>query len=152
MSKTNYNLNPKQKKFADEYIISGDPERSMLVAGYSPKFAAQNSSKLIGSPKVKGYIKERMLKLDKPTIARQEEVLEYLTAVMRGEFKDDTLRGIGQGEQTIDKVAVASKDRIKAAELLGKRYGAWTDKIDINGEVGIVKIYDDIQRSDDDDG
>jgi phage terminase small subunit len=143
-----YNLNPKQKKFADEYIITADAEASMIAAGYSPHYAAQNASKVLNSPKVRQYIKERMLKLDKPTIARQEEVLEYLTAVMRGNFKDETLRGVGQGEQVVDKLSVQSKERIRAAELLGKRYGMWTDKLELNGEVGLVKIVDDLKDDD----
>lgn len=144
-----YNLNPRQKKFADEYLLTMDAEASMVAAGYSPHYAAQNSSKLIGSPKVRMYIKERMLKLDKPTIAKQEEVLEFLTSVMRGEKKDETLRGVGMGEQVIDNITVPAKERIKAAELLGKRYALFTDKLELNGEVGLVQIVDDLKDADD---
>ncbi len=144
MAKRKYNLNPKQKKFADEYIITADAGHSMIAAGYTPHYAAQNASRLLGSPKVRAYIKERQLQLDKPTIAKQEEVLEYLTDVMRGKRKDEVLKGVGMGEQVIDQIRVPTKEQIRAAELLGKRYGMWTDKLEINGEVGLVKIVDDI--------
>lgn len=144
MAKRKPHLNPKQKKFADEYLITGDASKSMIAAGYSPNYAAQNSSKLLSSQKVWGYIQERITKLDKPTIAKQEEVLEYLTDVMRGRKKDEVLKGVGMGEQVIDEIRVPTKEQIRAAELLGKRYGLWTDKLEINGEVGLVKIVDDI--------
>ena len=143
-----YNLNKMQKTFADEYLITGDIKHSMIYAGYSEKYAVQNAPKVMNSPRVRQYIKERQLKLDKPTIAKQEEVLEFLTSVMRGECDEDTLRGIGQGEQVIDKLKVSPRDRVKAGELLGKRYGMWTEKIDINGEVGLVKIVDDLNDDD----
>ena len=64
-------------------------------------------------------------------------MLTYLTSVMRGETQEQTLCSIGElGQQVID-IDVGAKDRIKAAELLGKRHRLWTDKVeaDIFGTV-----------------
>lgn len=78
-----------------------------------------------------------MAQLASEKIATQEEVLTYLTSVMRGETQEQTLCSIGElGQQVID-IDVGAKDRIKAAELLGKRHRLWTDKVeaDISGTV-----------------
>lgn len=147
-----HNLNKMQKAFADEYIITGDATHSMRVAGYNGKYIAVNSNKVLNSPKVQRYLKEKQLQLDKPTIAKQEEVLEFLTSVMRGECDEETLRGVGHGSQVIDRLKVSPRDRVKAGELLGKRYGMFTEKIELNGEVGLVKIVDDLKGDESDDG
>lgn len=86
---------------------------------------------------IKKYIDERLAQLASEKIATQEEVLTYLTSVMRGETQEQTLCSIGElGQQVID-IDVGAKDRIKAAELLGKRHRLWTDKVeaDISGTV-----------------
>ncbi len=71
---------------------------------------------------------------------------------MRGEHTEQTTIGLGDGLQTITDIEVSAKDRIKAAELLGKRYGVWTDKVDVSGTVTSVNIIDDIPIGSDDDG
>ena len=86
---------------------------------------------------IKKYIDERLTQLASEKIATQEEVLTYLTSVMRGETQEQTLCSISElGQQVID-IDVGAKDRIKAAELLGKRHRLWTDKVeaDISGTV-----------------
>lgn len=121
-------LTLKQKKFADEYIISGNATDAAIKAGYSKKTAnrigPENLSKLV----IKKYIEERLAELNSEKIADQEEILQYLTSVMRGEYREETLIGMGQGFQETTYIDVGAKDRIKAAELLGKRYSMWTDK------------------------
>lgn len=125
-------LSIKQKRFADEYIISGNATQSAIIAGYSKKYAATNTDKLLKNTNIKNYIDERLKELEDKAIAKQEEVLQYLTSVMRGEHEEEVLYGIGEGVQSTRHVEVGAKDRIKAAELLGKRYGTWTDKVDAN--------------------
>lgn len=137
-------LTIKQKKFADEYIISGNASDAARNAGYSPKYINSNVQKLLQNTAIKQYVDERLAELSDKQIAKQEEVLKYLTSVMRGEQTEQTL--ISEGAelgQRIANIEVSAKDRIKAAELLGKRYGSWTDKVDINSTEGI-KIIDDI--------
>lgn len=86
---------------------------------------------------IKKYIDERLAQLASEKIATQEEVLSYLTSVMRGETQEQTLISIGELGQEITDIDVGAKDRIKAAELLGKRHRLWTDKVetDISGTV-----------------
>lgn len=125
-------LTLKQQRFADEYIISGNATQSAIKAGYSKKYAATNTDKLLKNTNIKNYIDERLKELEDKAIAKQEEVLRYLTSVMRGEHEEEVLYGVGEGVQSTRHVEVGAKDRIKAAELLGKRYGTWTDKVDTN--------------------
>ena len=135
-------LTIKQKRFADEYIISGNASQAAIAAGYSKKYAAQNTDKLLKNTKVKSYIAERMAELDSKKIAKQDEVLRYLTSIMRGEQQEKTLVGEGMGEQRIADIDVSAKDRIKAAELIGKRYSMWTDKQEVTGDIAITFIDD----------
>lgn len=125
-------LTLKQQRFADEYIISGNATQSAIKAGYSKKYAATNTDKLLKNTNIKNYIDERLKELEDKAIAKQEEVLQYLTSVMRGEHEEEVLYGIGEGVQSTRHIEVGAKERIKAAELLGKRYGTWTDKVDAN--------------------
>ncbi|MEI4352202.1 terminase small subunit [Streptococcus suis] len=133
-------LTIKQKKFADEYIISGNATEAYKKAGYrvsSDRVASVEGHKLLRNPKVKTYIDERLKILESEKIATQEEVLSYLTSVMRGQTQEQTLCSVGElGQQVID-IEVGAKDRIKAAELLGKRHRLWTDKVEaeVNGTV-----------------
>jgi len=95
---------------------------------------------LLANVGIKTYIDNRLEELKSERVADQQEVMEYLTAVMRGEHTEETLRGIGEGAQTIDDIDVSAKDRIKAAELLGKRYRMWIDKQDITAVVTPVFV------------
>ena len=131
-------LTIKQKKFADEYIISGNAYQSARNAGYSDSYAKGNVIKLLENVRVKAYIDGRLKDLDEKQIAKQEEVLKYLTSVMRGEQTEQTLRGLGEGFQELINIAVGAKDRIKAAELLGKRYGLFTEKLDIDSRQQVI--------------
>jgi phage terminase small subunit len=134
-------LTLKQKKFADEYIISGNATQSAIKAGYSKKTAGVIAVENLEKPNIKAYIDERLKELDDKAIAKQEEVLQYLTAVMRGQSKSAVvvIEGLGEGlsEARLINKTPDEKDRIKAAELLGKRYGAFTEKVDISGDMSL---------------
>lgn len=145
-----YGLTIKQKKFADEYIISGNATEARIKAGYSKKTARSVGSENLTKPDIKTYIEERMAEIDSQKIADQKEVMEYLTSVMRGNEKQEQLITIGLGEgmtraETFD-VEVSAKERIRAAELIGKRYGMWTDKQDVNIELPV--FIDDVPEED----
>lgn len=119
-------LSIKQQKFAEKYIETGNATQSYIDAGYKvtkKEHAEVNASKLLRNHKVKEYIDSRMRELQKPTIASQEEVLEYLTKVMRGQEKDAFGLDIG------------IKDRTDAAKLIGQRYGTFIDKKDVSAKV-----------------
>lgn len=136
----------KQKRFADEYIISANATAAAIKAGYSKKTARSIGQENLTKPDIKAYIDERIEKLESAKIATQEEVLQYLTSIMRGDQQEKTLISIGELGQEIVDIDVGAKDRIKAAELLGKRYRLFTDKIemDISSDVTIsVGEWDD---------
>lgn len=131
-------LNPKQQAFADCYIELGNIEQAALKAGYSKSYARGNAHKLFANVSIKSYIDERMEQLKTERVADQQEILETLTAVIRGEARAATLVGVGGGEEYIEtKMPPTMGERIKAAELLGKRYRMWTEKVDVehSGEV-----------------
>lgn len=139
-------LTIKQQAFADYYIELGNATEAYLKAYPNvtkETTARANGSRLLTNANVTAYIEERMEQLKSERVADQQEVLEYLTSIMRGEHTEEVLRGIGEGAQVIDDIDVSAKDRIKAAEMLGKRYKLWTEKseVEVSGE---VQFIDDI--------
>lgn len=122
-------LTEKQKRFIDYYIETGNATEASRLAGYKGKnlntVGAQNYAKL------STFIKEKLDNKSNTRIASQDEVLEYLTSVMRGKEKDSF--GLDASLQ----------DRTKCAELLGKRYGTFKEKMDLTGKLPVV-ICDDI--------
>jgi phage terminase small subunit len=137
-------LTEKQKRFADYYIETGNATQSAIKAGYSEKTAKVIGNENLTKPYIRSYIDERLAEKESKRIAQQDEVLSYLTGLMRGEKREQVLRGVGQGAQIIDEMDVSAKDRIKAAELLGKRYGLWVDKQELDVK-GAVTFVDDIE-------
>lgn len=134
-------LTLKQKRFADEYIISGNAYRSAIEAGYSKSYAKGNVVKLLENVSVKAYIDKRLEEINSEKIADQTEVLQYLTSVMRGTSQSAVvvIEGDGDGVSSarlMDKTP-DEKEKLKAAELLGKRYGAFTEKVDISGDMSL---------------
>ncbi|MGG4344939.1 terminase small subunit [Paenibacillus lautus] len=147
-------LPEKQKRFADYYVELGDGTEAYIKAGYKVKsrnVAKVNASRLLTNANVKKYIDGLISEKDSERIAKQDEVLEFLTDVMRGQVKEQFPLGLGMGEQQLVKKELDGKDRIKAAELLGKRYAMWTDKQQLDGVVG-VQIVDDIGGDPDGEG
>ena len=127
MDKEYNNLTEKQKRFIDYYIETANATESAKLAGYKAKtdkamwnIASENLGKL------GGFIQWKMRQKQSSRIASQDEVLEYLTAVMRGQEKDQF--GLDASLQ----------DRTKCAELLGKRYGSFKEKVDVGGSIPIV--------------
>lgn len=140
----------RQKRFADEYIIDLNATRAYKAAYQTVKkdeTAAVNASKLLRNTNIKSYIDEKLDKIADEKIAKASEVMEYLTKTMRGEGKEEIVAVEGHGDgissACIVEKAINIKDRIKAAELLGKRYGLFTEKLQFGGNVG-VQIIDDI--------
>lgn len=140
-------LTVKQQRFADEYIISGNATEAARKAGYSTKTAGQTGNENLKKPHIKSYIDKRLEQLKKDSIAEQDEILQYYTSVMRGKEKDEVLLVVGEGEgvASVEKHMknVDTTARIKAAELLGRVYGMFRDKLELEG-VSEVIIIDDI--------
>ena len=136
----------KQKAFADYYIELGNATEAYIRAGYKAtkrEVAEANARKLLGNNSVKKYIDEKMKEIGDKRIADAKEVLEYLTRVIRNEEKEEVVVTVNVGDfQTeIKKVKkeLSAKDKIKAAELLGKRYRLFTDKVE--ADVNQVVVF-----------
>ena len=139
-------LNIKQKAFADYFIETGNAYQSAIKAGYSENYAKGNVIKLLENESVKAYIDERMKQIESDRIAKAEEVLAFLSSSLRGEVLEEVVTTEtvdGMIKPLILKKQLSAKDRIKAAELLGKRYALFTEKVDLEGNIGVT-IIDDI--------
>lgn len=143
-------LTLKQQRFADEYIRTGNAYKSAILAGYSKNYAKARSHKLLENVGIKSAIDKRMEELKKEAIADQDEILRYLTSVIRGEITDQELIPIqvGRGEMEVEELEKRSDTnaRTKAAELLGKRYRMWTEKIE--AEVTTPTFVNDVPEDD----
>lgn len=124
-------LTEKQKRFIDYYIEFADAKRAAIEAGYSNKTAKQIGSENLS--KLDCFIKLKLDEKQSQRIASQDEVLEYLTRVMRGEEKDQF------------DLDASLQDRTKCAELLGKRYGTFVDKKEVSGGYS-VELVDDVSE------
>lgn len=127
-------MTDKQQRFCDEYLIDLNATQAAIRAGYSKKTAGVIADENLKKPYIKEYIEARMAEKESELIADQNEVLKYLTSVLRGESQSTELvvEGIGDGRskaRTVKKEP-SEKDRLKAAELLGKRYGLYTEKVE----------------------
>lgn len=142
-------LTAKQQRFCDEYLIDLNATQAAIRAGYSKKTAKQIGQENLTKLVIKSYIEARMAEKEKALIADQDEVLKYLTSVLRDNTDSETLvvEGTGDGcsEARIVRVKPSEKDKLKAAELLGKRYGLYTEKIesDVDMDLNIQIDYGD---------
>ena len=137
-------LTDKQMIFANEYLVDLNATRAYKKAYPNVKkdsAARANGSKLLTNTNIKTYIDEQLKKIEDESIANATEVMKYLTAVMRNEVTEEVVVVEGEGEgcssARIVKKDISAKDRNKAAELLGKRYRLFVDKIqaDVNQTV-----------------
>lgn len=140
-----------QKIFCDEYLIDMNGSRAYKKAYPNVKkdeSARVNASKLLTKANIKLYIEERMAEKEAELIATQDEVLKYLTSVLRGESESEivVIEGDGDGYSSARtmKKTPDEKERLKAGELLGKRYGLFVDKSEIETKVTEYRIgFDD---------
>lgn len=156
-------LSVKQKRFCDEYLIDLNATQAAIRAGYKEKYAHTNAPKLLQNTTIKEYIEKRMAEKDEQLIAKQDEVLKYLTAVMRRELMEHVVVTVseehsyyapdedGKMRKRTDKtetpkvvqIPARLSDSNKGAELLGKRYRLFTDSVDMNGAIPVVITGED---------
>jgi len=127
-------LTEKQKRFCDEYLTDMNATQAAIRAGYSKKTAKQIGQENLTKLVLKNYIQERLKQKESELIADSDEVLKYLTAVMRGETQSEivVVEGIGDGcseARTMQK-APDERERLKAAEMLGKAHCIFTEKVE----------------------
>ena len=140
-------LNARQKAFCEFYVASGNATDAAIKAGYSKRTAKSIGQRLLTFVDIKNYIDKLMQKLESERIASAEEVLQNLTAMMRGEIQEEVIVVEGEGDGVssarIMKKQVSAKERIKAAELLGKRHALFTDKTKIEGTLPVMIVGED---------
>lgn len=117
-------LKPKELKFAEEWLKTTNATQSAIKAGYSARTAYSAGNRLLKKVDVKQYIDERLAEMKENSIADTDEVMQFLSSTMRGDILD---------QFGLDP---ALNDRLKAAELIGKRYKLFTDKQEISGADG----------------
>ena len=164
MANNDLAINDKQKRFVQELVKCNNATQAAINAGYSAKTARVQASKLLTNPNILEYKRKLLASLEKETIASIQEILEYYTRVMRREETESVVVTIkekvsgmvlnpdtGKRERkTIEKekaeiVEIPTKvsDANKAAEMLGKNYGIWTDKVSVTDEQ--VTIIEDLK-------
>lgn len=137
-------MTEKQKLFADEYLIDLNATRAYRAVYKNIKndgVARRNGSRLLTNADIKKYIDERLDEIHNEKTADAQEVMEYLTSVLRGESTSEEIvvEGLGDGcseARTMEK-RPSEKDRLKAAELLGKRFGLYTDKVEMDADMDL---------------
>ncbi len=141
-------MNERQKRFVAEYVKDYNATQAAIRAGYSERTAYSQGNRLLKNVEIKKAIKELQDEIRKENIAEAIEVEEFLSLAMKGKIEEEVVvtENIGDFESRarIIKKQISAKERIKAAELLGKRHAMWTDKQQIEG-TNIVKIIDDIE-------
>lgn len=161
----NHGLTLKQKRFCDEYIITGNGTLAAIRAGYSQKTAKEMASENLTKPNIMEYLEKRFDELDEQSVMKQKEVLQRLTKIGRREENEIVVVTVktrksyidARGKKVIEEheepklVEIPAKlsDTNKALELMGRKYALFTDKLNVEGTVGLVKIVDDLNDNDD---
>lgn len=140
-------MTKKQERFVKEYLVDLNATQAAIRAGYSPKTARSAGSRLLTDVNIKTEIDKQLEQMGDKTIATAQEVIQYLTSVMRGQSSAEVVmtEGNGDGVSTIVHVQKApdERERLKAAELLGKRYGIFTDKVNLEGQLPVIITGED---------
>lgn len=138
-------LTPRQQRFCDEYLIDLNATQAAIRAGYSEKTAKQIGQQNLTKVDLKNYIQERMAAKEKELIADSDEVMRYLTSVLRGKSEAHVLARDEIGADKIIAKPPDEKERLKAAELLGKAHMIFTEKVqqEIDMDLNIIVDYGD---------
>lgn len=144
-------MTEKQKIFADEYLIDLNITRAYKAAYPCVKkdtVAAAAGSRMLRNVKIKSYIDEQLERMHSERTADAQEIMEYLSSVLRGESQSEIVVVEGTGEGCSEARSVMKtpdeKDRLKAAELLGKRYGMWKDRVEVKDDTERTEKLDNI--------
>ena len=134
-------MNAKQEMFVNEYLIDYNATKAAIRAGYSEKTAYSIGQRLLKNVEVKKSIKEQREKIQNDNIATAKDVEEFLSLAMNDEIEEEQILMSPNGDVCRVVKKLSGKDRIKAAELMGKRHALFTDKQDITLEQ--VPVFED---------
>ncbi|WP_375180524.1 terminase small subunit [Enterococcus rotai] len=148
-------MNNRQKIFVTEYLIDFNATQAAIRAGYSEKTARSQGQRLLTNVDIKNAIKEEREKIQDENIATAKDVEEFLSQAMNGQIDEEVLMVVGAGDGVGDvareRKELSAKDRIKAAELLGKRHALFTDRQEIDATVRTDKLDSILQQLGDED-
>lgn len=113
------NLPPRRRLFVREYVKDFNGGRAAARAGYTEKAADQVASRLLRNVKVRAAV---------------SELSNDILAGERSRIKVQVIDFLGR---TITDNSVSTRDRLRAAELLGKFAGLWTDNITVQNDIVI---------------
>lgn len=134
-------LTDKQRRFADAYLANGfNATEAALSAGYSKKTARKIGSDNLRKPAIKEYLEERTAQIEDELVAKGDEVLKYLTSVMRGKEPEQRVVVYDGGVSVIEYYD--QKNQLRAAELLAKAHGIMTQNHKIDGEMAVTFVND----------
>lgn len=140
-------MNEKQKNFAQEYIKDKNATQAAIRAGYSEKTAYSIGQRLLKNVEIKNHINDLLDEVRKENILSAIEIEEFLSLAIKGSIDEEVIvvEGEGDGVSSAKKIKkqIGLKDRIKAAELLGKRYMLFTDKVNVSGTVPVMIVGED---------
>lgn len=142
-------MTEKQRLFVEEYVKDLNATRAYMAVYKNVKSyhaAGSASHKLLKKADIQAYKEELLEKIHDEKTADAKEVIEYITAVMRGASKSSVLKLIGEGVQDVVDKPPDEKERLKAAELLGKYYGIFTEKQRTEVVVPVFEGEDEIKE------
>lgn len=137
-------MSPKQKQFCEEYLADANATQAAIKAGYSKKTARSQGQRLLTNADIKNYIEERMKDRDDLLVASADEILKYLTSVVRGQSQSEIILVAGEDVRSVKKTP-DERERLKAAELLGKRHALFTDKQELKIELPIFSGGEELE-------
>lgn len=137
-------MNDRRKKFVDEYILTGNATEAAKRAGYSGKTAYSQGERLLRNAEVRAAIDKRLKAASSDKTLDQRALLEFLSAVVRGEVNDETVQNrlIGKGCSIVEHVELRAsvRERVRAAELLLKIYGAF-NQAEESGKLDFSQVF-----------
>ena len=159
-------MTAKQQRFCDEYLIDLNATQAAIRAGYSEKTARAIGNENLTKPDIIEYIDKRMAEKESELIADQNEVMKYLSSVMRRDLKESVVvtlqnktekwvkdeetgklkkQTVTEESPAVVEIPARLSDANKAAELLGKAYGLYKEKVEqqMDMDLNIVVDYGD---------
>lgn len=140
-------MNNRQQLFCEEYLKDLNATKAAIRAGYSEKTAYSQGQRLLKNVEIKNRLQEIREKIQDENIATIKDIEEFLSLSLNGEMEEEVISVVaeieGSSKVVKTKKQISLRDRIKAAELLGKRYGLWTEKQEV--DINLPTFIDDIQ-------
>lgn len=144
-----YNLNDKQKMFADEYITNGgNATQAAITAGYSEKTAYSQGNRLLKHDEVRRYLKEMTEAIWDERQMTVSEALAISASIARGEPQEAYSKHYNHIKKEVTKEVTYTltpdiEERQRSLEHIFKVSGAFLDKKEITGST-VVQFIDDI--------